>query len=52
MLRRCFFKHWKKCLKNNNIGFKKYKYIEYMTYRLLLVKLGRKKKKSIFKANN
>ena len=37
-----FFKHWTNFLKNNNIGFKKYRYIEYMT-----VKIGRKKRKYI-----
>ena len=50
MLRRYFFKHWTKFKKNNSTGFKKYRYIEYMTYHLLLLKLGRKKKKSVFKA--
>ena len=52
MLRKCFFKHWTKCLKNNSIGFQKYRYIEYMTYHLLLMKLGRKEKESVFKAKN
>ena len=52
MLKICFFKHWTNCLKNNNIGFKKYRYIEYMTYCLLLVKIGRKKMKNVFRAKN
>ena len=49
MLRKCFFKHWTKCLKNNSIVFQKYRYIE---YHLLLMKLGRKEKESVFKAKN